>query len=284
MKLKGIFATILALMILCVTSSVFAADVTVGSLSVSADASVLQGNEITVRLNLADFQTTAQYVGISGKIEYDKDKLEYVSGSLSANSANSWTVTFSEGTMVFLAENMAPANVGKNSNLLTLKFKAKSDVEGTASVKATNVKTTDATNFNGGATSITITKPVEEPSGNEGEQQGGQQSGNQNEQQGGNQGEQQGGNQNEQQGGQQSGNQNEQQGEQQSGSQSGQQGGNQGSQQSSNESSKADNTTKKGTLPATGENSYIKVIIADFVAIAVISFIYFIKTKKKKAK
>ena len=67
LKLKGIFATILSLMIICITSSVFAVDVTVGGLSVSADANVTQGKEFTVKINLSNFETSAQAVVISGK-------------------------------------------------------------------------------------------------------------------------------------------------------------------------------------------------------------------------
>ena len=104
LKLKGIFATILSLMIICITSSVFAVDVTVGGLSVSADANVTQGKEFTVKINLSNFETSAQAVVISGKIEYDKDKLEYVSNSLTSNSANGWTVTFSDSKMVLIQQ------------------------------------------------------------------------------------------------------------------------------------------------------------------------------------
>ena len=286
LKLKGIFATILSLMIICITSSVFAVDVTVGGLSVSADANVTQGKEFTVKINLSNFETSAQAVVISGKIEYDKDKLEYVSGSLTSNSANGWTVTFSDTKMVFLSENMAPANVEKNSNLLTLKFKAKSDVEGTASIKVTSTSASDATNFNGGSTSVTISKPVEEQGGNQGNEQGG----NQDEEQGGNQGNEQGGNQDEEQGEDQGNEQDENQGEEQGGNQGNEQSGNQGGQQTETQGNNNDNkstedtTTKKGKLPATGDDNYIGIVIIDFIVIAVISLIYFFKTKNKKVK
>lgn len=286
LKLKGIFATILSLMIICITSSVFAVDVTVGGLSVSADANVTQGKEFTVKINLSNFETSAQAVVISGKIEYDKDKLEYVSGSLTSNSANGWTVTFSESKMVFLSENMAPANVEKNSNLLTLKFKAKSDVEGTASIKVTSTSASDATNFNGGSTSVTISKLVEEQGGNQDEEQGG----NQGEEQGGNQGNEQDENQGEEQGGNQGNEQDENQGEEQGGNQGNEQSGNQGGQQTETQGNNNDNkstedtTTKKGKLPATGDNNYLNIIIADFAIISVISLIYFIKIKNKKVK
>ncbi len=290
LKLKGIFATILSLMIICITSSVFAADVTVGGLSVSADANVTQGKEFTVKINLSNFETSAQAVVISGKIEYDKDKLEYVSNSLTSNSANGWTVTFSDSKMVFLSENMNPTSVGKNSNMLTLKFKAKSDVEGTASIKVTSTTASDATNFNGGSTSVTISKPVEEQGGNQDDEQSG---GSQDEEQGGNQGNEQGGSQGEEQGGnqgnEQGGSQGNEQGGNQGNGQSENQGSTQGGQQSQNQvnnkdTSKEDNTTKKGSLPATGENNYLKILIVSFAAIAAISLMYFIKIKNKKVR
>ena len=308
LKLKVIFATILSLMILCVTSSVFAVDVTVGSLSVSADANVTQGKEFTVNINLSNFKTSAEAVVISGKIEYDKDKLEYVSGSLASNRENGWTVTFSESKMVFLSENMDPANVEKNSNMLTLKFKAKSNVEGTASIKVTSTSASDATNFNGGSTSVTISKPVEEQDGNQDEEQGGnqgnEQGGNQDEEQGGNQGNEQGGNQGEEQGGNQGNEQGGNQGNEQGGNQGNEQGGNQGEEQSGsqdNEQSEnqgeqqtevqgnndnkevsSENTTTKGTLPATGDNSYLNIVLANLSIIAIISIIYFCKVEIKK--
>ena len=294
LKLKGIFATILSLMIICITSSVFAADVTVGSLSVSADANVTQGKEFTVKINLSNFETSAQAVVISGKIEYDKDKLEYVSSSLAPNKANGWTVTFSESKMVFLSENMDPASVEGNSNMLTLKFKAKSDAEGTASIKVTSTSASDATNFNGGSTSVTISKQVEEQEGNQGEEQGGnqgeEQGGNQGEEQGGSQGDEQGENQGNEQGGNQGNEQDENQGEEQGGNQDNEQSGNQGGQQTGTQNNNNDNkstedtTTKKGKLPATGDNNYLNIIIADFAIISVISLIYFIKIKNKKVK
>ena len=286
LKLKGIFATILSLMIICITSSVFAVDVTVGGLSVSSDASVTQGKEFTVNINLSNFKTSAEAVVISGKIEYDKDKLEYVSSSLAPNKANGWTVTFSESKMVFLSENMDPASVEGNSNMLTLKFKAKSDVEGTASIKVTSTSASDATNFNGGSTSVTISKLVEEQGGNQDEEQGG----NQGEEQGGNQGNEQDENQGEEQGGNQGNEQDENQGEEQGGNQDNEQSGNQGGQQTGTQNNNNDNkstedtTTKKGKLPATGDNNYLNIIIADFAIISVISLIYFIKIKNKKVK
>ena len=294
LKLKGIFATILSLMIICITSSVFAVDVTVGGLSVSSDASVTQGKEFTVNINLSNFKTSAEAVVISGKIEYDKDKLEYVSSSLAPNKANGWTVTFSESKMVFLSENMDPASVEGNSNMLTLKFKAKSDAEGTASIKVTSTSASDATNFNGGSTSVTISKQVEEQEGNQGEEQGGnqgeEQGGNQGEEQGGSQGDEQGENQGNEQGGNQGNEQDENQGEEQGGNQDNEQSGNQGGQQTGTQNNNNDNkstedtTTKKGKLPATGDNNYLNIIIADFAIISVISLIYFIKIKNKKVK
>ncbi len=316
LKLKVIFATILSLMILCITSIVFAVDLTVGGLSVSSDASVTQGKEFTVNINLSNFQTSAEAVVISGKIEYDKDKLEYVSGSLAPNKANGWTVTFSESKMVFLSENMDSANVEGNSNMLTLKFKAKSDVEGTASIKVTSTSASDATNFNGGSTSVTISKPVEEQDGNQDEEQGGnqgeEQGGNQGNEQGGNQGEEQGGSQGNEQGGNQGNEQGGNQGNEQGGNQGNEQGGNQGNEQGGNQGEEqsgsqdneqsenqgeqqtevqgnndnkevsTENATTKGTLPATGDNSYLNIVLANLSLIAIISIIYFCKIKNRK--
>ena len=123
---------------------------------------------ITVKINLSNFQTSATTVTIIGKIDYDKTKLEYVSNSISSNTAEGWDDVaslgeqcFKESNMGFLFENRSAAKIGKDSNFLTLKFKAKADVEGDANITVNINSVSDATNFDGASTKITITKPVQ---------------------------------------------------------------------------------------------------------------------------
>lgn len=168
-KLKKLFVIILALIIVSITGSVFAADVTVGSLALATETTVEQGKEFTVKINLSGFQTTStSSVTIIGKIEYDKDKLEYVSNSISSNTAEGWDDVslgeqcFKESNMGFLFENRTPSEIGKNSNFLTLKFKAKDNVEGNANITVNVSSVSDATNFSGDSKTVAITKKVEQ--------------------------------------------------------------------------------------------------------------------------
>ncbi len=279
-KLKKVFAVVLALIIMSVTSSVFAADVTVGSLSISSANKVSQGEEFTVKINLSNFQTSASTVTIIGKIEYDKDKLEYISNSISSNTAEGWDdvkalgeQSFRESNMAFILENRTPSKIGANSNFLTLKFKAKQNLEGTATIKVNVNSVSDATNFSGSSTTVTISKPVEEQQPSEDEQQGEESQG----------GEQSGGQQQEQPSGS----------EQQEGSQSGEGQGQQTGEQvvqtqsektTNNSKSGIDTTTKKGELPKTGVNSYIWIGIVVCTAIAIINLIYINRIKNNKTK
>ena len=168
-KLKKLFAVVLALIIVSITGSVFAVDVTVGNLALATETTVEQGKEFTVKINLSEFQTSASSVTIIGKIEYDKDKLEYVSNSISSNTAEGWDDVktlgeqcFKESNMGFLFENRTPSKIGKNSNFLTLKFKAKDNVEGSANITVSINSVSDATNFSGDSKTVTITKKVEQ--------------------------------------------------------------------------------------------------------------------------
>ena len=169
-RLKQLFAIILALLIISISGTVLAADVTVGGLALSTDKTVEQGKEFTVNINLSNFQTSASTVTIIGKIEYDKTKLEYVSGSISSNTSEGWDDVeslgeqcFKESNMGFLFENRTPKKIGANSNFLTLKFKAKADVEGNADIKVVVSSVSDATNFNGSSVTVAVTKPVANP-------------------------------------------------------------------------------------------------------------------------
>ena len=168
-KLKKLFVIILALIIVSITGSVFAADVTVGNLALATESTVEQGKEFTVKINLSEFQTSASSVTIIGKIEYDKDKLEYVSNSISSNTAEGWDDVkalgeqcFKESNMGFLFENRTPSKIGKNSNFLTLKFKAKDNVEGNANITVNVSSVSDATNFSGDTKTVAITKKAEQ--------------------------------------------------------------------------------------------------------------------------
>ena len=170
LRIKRILAVILALIIISITSSVFAVDVTVGNLSISGSKTVQQGQEFTVKINLSNFQTSASTVTIIGKIEYDKEKLEYISNSISSNTAEGWDDVealgeqcFKESNMGFLFENRTPKKIGANSNFLTLKFKAKSNVEGNANIKVIISSVSDATNFNGSTMTVAINKPATTP-------------------------------------------------------------------------------------------------------------------------
>ncbi len=170
LRLKKLFAVILALIIIGISGTVLAVDVTVGSLALSTDKTVEQGKEFTVKINLSNFQTSSSSVTIIGKIEYDKDKLEYVSGSISSNTEEGWDDVeslgeqcFKESNMGFLFENRTPKKIGANSNFLTLKFKAKANVEGNANITVSVSSVSDSTNFNGDTATVAITKPAANP-------------------------------------------------------------------------------------------------------------------------
>ena len=142
---------------------------TVGNLTLATKTTVEQGKEFTVKINLSEFQTSASSVTIIGKIEYDKDKLEYVSNSISSNTNEGWDDVkalgeqcFKESNMGFLFENRTPSKIGKNSNFLTLKFKAKANVEGNANITVSINSVSDATNFSGDSKTVAITKKVEQ--------------------------------------------------------------------------------------------------------------------------
>ncbi len=168
-KLKKLFVLVLTLIIVSITGSVFAVDATVGNLALATETTVEQGKEFTVKINLSEFQTSASSVTIIGKIEYDKDKLEYVSNSISSNTDEGWDDVkalgeqcFKESNMGFLFENRTPSKIGKNSNFLTLKFKAKANVEGNANITVSINSVSDATNFSGDSKTVAITKKVEQ--------------------------------------------------------------------------------------------------------------------------
>ena len=168
-KLKKLFVLVLTLIIVSITGSVFAVDATVGNLALATETTVEQGKEFTVKINLSNFQTSASSVTIIGKIEYDKDKLEYVSNSISSNTDEGWDDVkalgeqcFKESNMGFLFENRTPSKIGKNSNFLTLKFKAKDNVEGNANITVSINSVSDATNFSGDSKTVAITKKVEQ--------------------------------------------------------------------------------------------------------------------------
>lgn len=240
--IKKVFAVILALIIVSITCNVFAVDVTVGGLSLSSATTVNQGEEFTVTINLSNFQTSASTVIIIGKIEYEKDKLEYISNSISSNTGEGWDdikalgeQSFKESNMGFILENRTPSKIGANSNLLTLKFKAKANVEGVATIKVNVNSVSDATNFSGNSTTVTITKPAEQqPGGQQGEQ-----------------------------------------------SQQGQQ-GQQSQQEQQGQNGKNDKTEMQGKIPKTGENDILYFAIIACAVVAVINLIYMKKIKNKE--
>ena len=255
-KLKKLFVLVLTLIIVSITGSVFAVDATVGNLALATETTVEQGKEFTVKINLSEFQTSASSVTIIGKIEYDKDKLEYVSNSISSNTAEGWDDVkalgeqcFKESNMGFLFENRTPSKIGKNSNFLTLKFKAKDNVEGNANITVSINSVSDATNFSGDSKTIAITKKAEQVESKPSDEQ--------------NPSEEQSKPSDEK-------NPTEEQSKPK----------NETGNNTTTNSAK-DNTVKTGKLPQTGVNDTLWVIVAVCAVGAVINFVYMKKGKKE---
>ena len=161
--IKQICVLILAVMLIGLTGSVYAADATSGTLKVQAASEVEQGKEFDVAINLSNFSTTSSIVAIIGKIEYDKDKLEYV--SITSNTEAGWDdiddTSFDEESMGFILENRKAGKLGANDNLLNIKFKAKSNVEGNAYVRVKVSSASESSNFPGDEITVKVTKPEE---------------------------------------------------------------------------------------------------------------------------
>ncbi len=257
LTIKKVFAVIFALIIVSISCSVNAVDVTVGSLTISAPTEVNQGEEFTVTVNLSNFQTSASTVTVIGKIDYEKDKLEYISNSISSNTEEGWDdikalgeQSFRESNMAFILENRTPSKIGANSNLLTLKFKAKADIEGSSTITVNVNSVSDATNFNGNSTTISITKEQVNPDTDPGQQPGDEPG---------------------TQPGDEPGTQPETQPEQQPDKDNG------------SKTPEKDNTTKPGTLPKTGVNYALwdGIIVSAFI-VTTISCVYGIVRYNKK--
>ena len=162
---KSIMTLILAFTLICITG-VVKADTTTGALALVAETNQHPGDTFTVAVNFSNLQTDEKAsFGINGKIEYDTEKLDFV--SVTTNTDGGWDTvgpnTFNESKMSYWFENtFGKGNIGANSNIFTLTFKVKDGAKGDAVVKVNVSEVTHNSNFPGASTTIKITEKAQE--------------------------------------------------------------------------------------------------------------------------
>lgn len=166
-KIAKMLITVMMAIMIIGTAGFVNADTTTGALVLVAEKNQHPGDTFTVAVNFSNLQTDEKAsFGINGKIEYDTEKLEFV--SITTNEAEGWDKvnknTFNEAKMNYWFENEFEESdtIGANSNIFTLTFKVKDNVEGDATIKVNVSEVTHNTNFSGASTTISITKKIEQ--------------------------------------------------------------------------------------------------------------------------
>lgn len=166
-KLKIIGMIISIIMLLSTT--IYAAEE--GTFKASATASTTKlkpEEEVTITVAVSDINMGENGINtLEGFIEYDKTIFEEIKSS-SLQSLNNWTTTYNDesGDLngKFLAVNLS-SGVKENTQIFTVKFKVKKDIEKTTSTKINfkNLTSNDGTNLvNAGTKVVELTVEVEE--------------------------------------------------------------------------------------------------------------------------
>ena len=157
--LKNVFIVVLAVILLGLTNTTYAA--TTGSLVLSKSSETCEpGQQFTVSVSVSNFNATSQEMTFRGKVAWSTEKLELVS----ATSASGWSnmssdSRFNKSTGKFNLDN--DDGVGANSKVFDLTFKVKEGATGEATVSIVNVDMYDG-NFSDVSTKINIAEPVKE--------------------------------------------------------------------------------------------------------------------------
>lgn len=138
-----IVALIVALVFSLLTVTVNAASGFKANLN-SSSSSVAKGNEVTITLNISDFEDNIEkgISSVTGKISVDDKVFESLTSD-SFEGSGDWKVSFDESTGELTCKNLK--TVKKAQDICEITVKAKSSTSETeGAVKITNLKATDA--------------------------------------------------------------------------------------------------------------------------------------------
>ncbi len=162
---KNLVTLILSIILIC-SAGIVKADTSTGALALAAETSQHPGDTFTVAVNFSNLQTDEKAsFGINGKIEYDKEKLDFV--SIASNTDGGWDAvgpnTFNQSNMSYWFENtFGKGDIGANSNIFTLTFKVKDGVTGDAIIKVNVSEVSHNSNFPGASITINITEKTQD--------------------------------------------------------------------------------------------------------------------------
>lgn len=169
---KFILLGTIIFIIMLVTTNVYATETGTFKASATASSTKLKPEEeTTITVAVSDINMGEDGINaLEGYVEYDRNVFEEIKSS-SIQSLNNWTTTYNDedGNLngKFLSVNLS-AGVKENTQIFTIKFKAKKDIKETTSTKINfkDLTSNDGTNLiNAGTKTVelTVDVPKDEP-------------------------------------------------------------------------------------------------------------------------
>lgn len=166
---KFILLGTIIFIIMLLTANVYAVEEGTFKASATASATKLKPEEVvTITVAVSDINMGEDGINaLEGFIEYDKNIFEEIKSS-SLQSLNNWTTTYNDesGNLngKFLSVNLS-SGVKENTQIFTVNFKVKKDIEKTTSTKINfkDITSNDKTNLvNAGTKTVELTVEVKE--------------------------------------------------------------------------------------------------------------------------